>query len=42
MSDERYYGTAEPLRDFVADCLAQVQFYASMGVDYAGARDDAG
>jgi hypothetical protein len=42
MSDERYYGTAEPLRDFVADCLAQVQFYASMGVDYVGARDDAG
>lgn len=40
--DQRYYGTAEPLRDFVADCLAQVQFYAGMGVDYALARDDAG
>lgn len=40
--DRPYYGTAEPLRDFVAECLTQVQFYASMGVDYAGAKDDAG
>ncbi|MGH1571376.1 hypothetical protein ACRAWG_12605 [Methylobacterium sp. P31] len=37
-----YYGTAEPLRDFVADCLAQVNFYSGMAVDYATAQDDAG
>lgn len=42
MSEPPYYGTAEPLRDFVAECLTQVQFYAGMGVDYAGAKDDAG
>ncbi|MGH1592229.1 hypothetical protein ACRBEV_32425 [Methylobacterium phyllosphaerae] len=40
--DQRYYGTAEPLWDFVAECLAQVQFYAGMGVDYAAAKDDPG
>lgn len=42
MSEPPYYGTAEPLRDFVAECLTQVQFYAGMGVDYAAAKDDAG
>lgn len=42
MSEPPYYGTAEPLRDFVAECLTQVQFYSSMGVDYAAAKDDAG
>lgn len=42
MTEPPYYGTSEPLRDFVADCLTQVQFYAGMGVDYAVAKDDAG
>lgn len=42
MTEPPYYGTAEPLRDFVAECLTQVQFYAGMGVDYAAAKDDAG
>lgn len=42
MSEPAYYGTAEPLRDFVAECLARAQFYAGMGVDYASAKDDAG
>jgi hypothetical protein len=39
---ERYYGTAEPLRDFVAECLTQVQFYSRLGIDYASVKDDAG
>lgn len=43
MTDQpSYYGTAEPLRDFVAECLKRVEFYAGMGVNYAAAKDDAG
>lgn len=37
-----YHGTAEPLRDFVAECLNMTAFYAAMAVDYAAARDDPG
>lgn len=40
--DGVYYGTAEPLRDFVADCLNMAAFYANMGANYAAVQDDAG
>lgn len=42
MDDGPYHGTAEPLRDFVAECMNMVSFYSGMAVDYAAARDDAG
>ncbi len=40
--DGIYHGTAEPLRDFVAECMNMTAFYAGMAVDYAAVRDDAG